>query len=731
MSKLPNAAVIGAGSSGIAAVKALHAARHRRRRASRSPTASAATGSSATRTGCRRPTGSCTSTRRASAWPTRDFPMPESYPDFPRHDQIAEYFDAYVDHFGFRDRIRFETGVERAERRADGTWEISTDTGDDARASTCCSSPTATTGTSAGPSPRSPAPTSSRACRCTRTTTSTTSRCATRTSSCSAWATARWTSPSRPPRSRATRTSPPAAARGSSRSTCSASRSTRWRRTRACRTRSATGSWRRSSRSTSAGPRSSACPSPTTAFGQAHPTVSGRIHDRIQHGKVTPRPNIARLHKDEVEFTDGTRVHADVVIYCTGYKITFPFFDEHVHLRARQPHRAVLARLRPGHREPRVHRAAPAARRDHAAGRGAGRVGRRVPARRVPATVAAGDARPHRQGHGGHAQALRQLQAPHDPGRLRRVPVQAREERREGARRAAAASYAPQVPRGAAPRSGRRVSTAPLRRPARGHQAGQPRGDPRRGARRVQRDRLRRGDRPRRHPRAPTSRRARSTTTSRTRSRCSARCSRTPRSRARARPRAPARGRRRSRSSSASGYLAYFAFVAEDRTSFELTRRNAGTVRAMFGEPAVGAGIDELQRRPRRRDRRRACSGRLDTQYLAAAMVGVGFEVGVQMLAARAGRSRARRRLRDAPVPRRPATVGACRPSAATAASCRTAGSAARPRRSRRPRAAARAPSARRGARRRPRGRGSLRGRRAQRRRARSRTATRTTSSPA
>ena len=49
-----------------------------------------------------------------------DFPMPESYPDFPRHDQIAAYFDAYVDHFGFRDRIRFETSVERAERRADG-----------------------------------------------------------------------------------------------------------------------------------------------------------------------------------------------------------------------------------------------------------------------------------------------------------------------------------------------------------------------------------------------------------------------------------------------------------------------------------------------------------------------------------------------------------------------------------------------------------------------------------
>jgi hypothetical protein len=69
-------------------------------------------------------------------------------------------------------------------------------------------------------------------------------------------------------------------------------------------------------------------PKPDHKFGQAHPTVSGRIHDRIQHGKVTPKPNIARLHADEVEFADGTRVHADVVIFCTGYKITFPFFDE-------------------------------------------------------------------------------------------------------------------------------------------------------------------------------------------------------------------------------------------------------------------------------------------------------------------------------------------------------------------------------------------------------------------
>src|SRR3954471_7364018 len=59
-----------------------------------------------------------------------DFPMPKSYPDFPHHSQIAEYFDDYVDHFGIRDHIRFETGVEHAGRRDDGRWAVTTTAGE-------------------------------------------------------------------------------------------------------------------------------------------------------------------------------------------------------------------------------------------------------------------------------------------------------------------------------------------------------------------------------------------------------------------------------------------------------------------------------------------------------------------------------------------------------------------------------------------------------------------------
>ena len=60
--------------------------------------------------------------RRTMAYAT--YPMPESLPDYPNHFQIAQYFDDYVDHFGFRERIRFETAIERARPRDDGTWEL-------------------------------------------------------------------------------------------------------------------------------------------------------------------------------------------------------------------------------------------------------------------------------------------------------------------------------------------------------------------------------------------------------------------------------------------------------------------------------------------------------------------------------------------------------------------------------------------------------------------------------
>ena len=69
-------------------------------------------------------------------------------------------------------------------------------------------------------------------------------------------------------------------------------------------------------------------PKPDQGIGEAHPTVSSDIFTKVGHGFVKMKPNIKALAGDRIEFVDGTRVAADVVIYCTGYKVTFPFFDE-------------------------------------------------------------------------------------------------------------------------------------------------------------------------------------------------------------------------------------------------------------------------------------------------------------------------------------------------------------------------------------------------------------------
>ncbi|TML09308.1 MAG: TetR/AcrR family transcriptional regulator [Actinobacteria bacterium] len=78
-------------------------------------------------------------------------------------------------------------------------------------------------------------------------------------------------------------------------------------------------------------------------------------------------------------------------------------------------------------------------------------------------------------------------------------------------------------------------------------------------------------------------------------------------------------------------FRAYYGYLVEDPQTFELLRRNAGTVRSLFDEPTVGAGAEEL-----REDLAAGIRSGLvpdhDVEYMAAAMVGAGFEVAVRMV---------------------------------------------------------------------------------------------------
>jgi cation diffusion facilitator CzcD-associated flavoprotein CzcO len=68
-------------------------------------------------------------------------------------------------------------------------------------------------------------------------------------------------------------------------------------------------------------------PTPDHRLFEAHPSVSTAIYDRLAHGDITVKPNIERFDGRRVVFVDGTSVEADAVVFCTGYKVTFPFFD--------------------------------------------------------------------------------------------------------------------------------------------------------------------------------------------------------------------------------------------------------------------------------------------------------------------------------------------------------------------------------------------------------------------
>jgi dimethylaniline monooxygenase (N-oxide forming) len=325
MCAYPTAAVIGAGSSGIAAAKALH----ERGVPVTVFEASDRVGGNwvfGNRNGMSAAYRQLHINTSRDRMEYSDFPMPKSYPDYPHHTQIAAYFDAYVDHFGFRDRIRFETTVEHARRDDDGVWALELHDGSVERFDALI----VANGHHWDP---------------------------------------RWPEPMFPGHETFAGTQIHAhdyrdsdifAGRnalilgmGNSAMDIAVEASYVAERTFLAARR---GAWiipkYLFGRPTDQMPNDTRLPvklrmkllgamvrvhvgrpeqygllKPDHAFGAAHPTVSGRIIDRLQHGAITPKPNIARLDGAEVAFVHGTRERVDVVVYCTGYRITFPFFD--------------------------------------------------------------------------------------------------------------------------------------------------------------------------------------------------------------------------------------------------------------------------------------------------------------------------------------------------------------------------------------------------------------------
>jgi dimethylaniline monooxygenase (N-oxide forming) len=101
-----------------------------------------------------------------------------------------------------------------------------------------------------------------------------------------------------------------------------------------------------------ADPSAYGLPKPDHKLFEAHPTVSSELLPRLGHGDITPKPNIDRFSGGRtVRFADGTEEEIDLVVYCTGYRVTFPFFRPEVFAAPdnRLPlYRRVVSPERPG-----------------------------------------------------------------------------------------------------------------------------------------------------------------------------------------------------------------------------------------------------------------------------------------------------------------------------------------------------------------------------------------------
>lgn len=68
-------------------------------------------------------------------------------------------------------------------------------------------------------------------------------------------------------------------------------------------------------------------PRPDHRLFETHPTINSQLVYRLRHGELEVRPDIAELTERGVRFADGSEEAFDVIVYATGYRLTFPFID--------------------------------------------------------------------------------------------------------------------------------------------------------------------------------------------------------------------------------------------------------------------------------------------------------------------------------------------------------------------------------------------------------------------
>jgi cation diffusion facilitator CzcD-associated flavoprotein CzcO len=71
---------------------------------------------------------------------------------------------------------------------------------------------------------------------------------------------------------------------------------------------------------------------------ETHPVINSRWPYEVARGAIKVKPDVQQLDGNEVVFVDGSRERVDLIIYATGYKLSFPFIDRrHLNWRNDRP----------------------------------------------------------------------------------------------------------------------------------------------------------------------------------------------------------------------------------------------------------------------------------------------------------------------------------------------------------------------------------------------------------
>ena len=254
-----------------------------------------------------------------------EFPVPADWPDFPHHSLMAQYFNAYVDHFGLRPRVQFNTPVTAVRRNGAG-WDVTTPKGTAHYRHVVIANghhwspnrpewPGSFDGTIIHAhdykTPFKPVDTIGKRVLVVgmgNSAVDIASELGQRAITAKLWVSTRrgvWVLPKFLNGKPVDKTPLPA-----------------WMPLPLVRKLAARAVIKAVGRMEDYG-----LPTPDHQPLEAHPTVSGEFLTRMSNGDIAIKPGIERLDGDGVVFTDGSREAINIIITATGYNIDFPFLE--------------------------------------------------------------------------------------------------------------------------------------------------------------------------------------------------------------------------------------------------------------------------------------------------------------------------------------------------------------------------------------------------------------------